>query len=154
MRSQLDFSVRELGELAIALSTYQEMAHFFTQLSTTQRESLNKFWTESIVKREKDLWLKDGEINMWNDINVHIVKQTWGNTSCGWEGIGGAAMSSSYTTVIENYNYKFACIFYGKQLAYICKMDEAYRKLDRSSLPGMLSCKRVLDVIYYKYELK
>lgn len=154
MRRQLDFSVRELGELATALATYQEMAHHFTQMSTTQRESLNKFWNESIVKREKDSWLKDSEIDMWNDVDIHIIKQTWGNTSCGWEGIGGAAMSSSYTTVIENYNYKFACIFYGGKLAYICKMDEAYKKLNRSSLPGMLNCKRVLDVIYYKYEYK
>jgi hypothetical protein len=151
MMRQLDFSVKELGELAMALATYQEMAHHFTQLSVTQRESLTKFWTKNVVGREKDLWLKDNEMTLWNGIDIHIVKQTWANTSCGWGGIGGASISSSYTTVIENYNYKFACIFYGSKLAYICKMDEAYMKLDKSSLPGMTWCKSLLDIIY-KYE--
>lgn len=150
---KLDFSLRELSQLGAALYHYQQLAYYFTQLSTTQRESLNKFWTDNIVKRVADNYLKPDELSMWNDINFHVVKQTWGNTSGGWESIGGQAITSSYTTVIENLNYGFACIFYGETLAYICKMNEDYHKLDKSSLPGMSRCRKVLDIIY-KHEHK
>lgn len=150
---KLDFSLRELSQLGAALYHYQQLAHYFTQLSTTQRESLNKFWTENIIKRVTDSYLKPDELSMWNDVDIHIIKQTWGNTSGGWEGIGGQAITSSYTTVIENLNYGFACIFYGETLAYICNMNEAYWKIHRASPPGMSTCRKVLDVIY-KHEYK
>ncbi len=148
-RRDLDFSLKEVGDLATALDFYKALPTLFTGLDRDQKETLSKFWTESIVKREDKLWLTDFEFSLWCDVDIHVVKQTWGNTSGGWESIGGAAMTSTYTTIIENLNFKFACIFYGGRIAYICRMDEAYRGKERVLLPGVSSCSRSgLDIIY------
>lgn len=34
-------------------------------------------------------------------LNVNIFSQTWGSTSLGFGGVGGQAMTSAYTTVLE-----------------------------------------------------
>lgn len=34
-------------------------------------------------------------------LNVNIFSQTWGSTALGFGGIGGSAMTSAYTTVLE-----------------------------------------------------
>lgn len=147
-RQQLDFNLAEIGDLATALDNYKFLAISFTQLDPKQRDSLTKFWNESIVKRADKTWLTSTEESLWCDVDVRVFKQTWSNTSGGWEGIGGAAFTSSYTTIIENLNFRFACIYYGNRLAYICKIDEAYRSMDRM-LPGVNSCSRSgLDIIY------
>lgn len=84
----------------------------------------------------------------WFDIDVHIVNQGWSNTSCGWESIGGSAITHDYTIVIENKRLLVSFVYYNGKLAYICKIDSKYESIGCSSLPGYNSASKELDIIY------
>lgn len=139
MRNQID--KQEIGNFIVALAHYEGLVNYVTQLDPKQSVKLNEFYTKANIANIK--------MSEWNYINVHIVRQTWCNTSCGWQGVGGSAMSDSYTIVIENRLLKAIFVYYGSELAYIAEMDE---KLDRDyiRLPGIVSAKTRLNLIYYK----
>jgi hypothetical protein len=149
---QLKIELEDISHITGSISDYQYLPNIFTQLTSgEEREGLVKFWNEKVVKREKDTWLNRQEINFWHEINLHVVKQTWGNTSGGWQGIGGSAMTSTYTVIIENDWYDFACIYYNGKLAYVCEMDDKYKEHVTNgyrTLPGCGSCREKLTVLY------
>jgi hypothetical protein len=149
---QLKIELEDISDITRSISDYQYLPNIFTQLTSgEEREELVKFWNEKVVKREKDTWLNPQEINFWYEINLHVVKQTWGNTSGGWQGMGGSAMTSTYTVIIENNWYDFACIYYSGKLAYICEMDDQYKEHVTNgyrTLPGCGECRKKLTVIY------
>jgi hypothetical protein len=148
----LRIELEDISDITRSISDYQYLANSFTQLTSGEgREPLVKFWNEKVVKREKDTWMTHEELKFWTEINFHLIKQTWGNTSGGWQGIGGSAMTSTYTVIIENNWYGFACIYYNGKLAYICEMDEKYQEHMKNgyrSLPGCGSCREKLTVLY------
>ena len=89
----------------------------------------------------------------WQSIDLHMVSQMWGSTSCGWGGMGGAAMTSSYTTVIENSYLNAIFVYYGSTLVYIVDDNEKlekYKSRNWKSLPGMDLAKSELDLFYIK----
>lgn len=85
----------------------------------------------------------------WICFDFHNINQTWGNTSRGWQTIGGSAMSSGFTVIIEHKQSNSAWIFYNGKLAYICVMDENYQKYQSnlSALPGKESAYDKLTLI-------
>lgn len=51
------------------------------------------------------------------DVQVIMFPQTWGSTALGYGGLGGAAMTSAYTVVVQEGNC--ACVYFGgERLAY------------------------------------
>lgn len=134
----------ELADITRSISDYQETCGYFKQLSgdveTTKR--LTEFWDTNI---------KAYNTGYWNDIDMHVVSQSWGNTSCGWETIGGAAISHAYTVIIENRWHKLAFVYYGGQKAYICEIDERYQSFKQDGfkrMPGVRRCAGSLNVIW------
>lgn len=52
-----------------------------------------------------------------HDIEVYVFAQTWGSTACGYGGMGGAAMTTVYTVVVECRGHY--CVYFGcGRLAY------------------------------------
>ncbi len=148
----LKVELSDMSDLMRSISEYQYLANTFTQLTSGDaREPLVKFWNEKVIKRDESTWMTQEEYKYWNEINFHVIKQTWGNTSGGWQGIGGSAMTSTYTVIIENGWFGFACIYYNGKLAYICEMDEKYQEFMAKSyrgLPGCSNCRERLTVLY------
>jgi hypothetical protein len=145
----INMDIDELVHIMGSISHYKKLPIVFTQLDPKQREPLNKFWKEKILQPGKS-YFTPNEGEMWNDISLHVVSQKWSSTSCGWGGIGGASITNSYTTIIENNNFKFACIYYNGELAYICEINEEYNNLKYNNLPGLPTCRKKLSVIYAK----
>lgn len=56
------------------------------------------------------------------DFEVICFKQTWGNTSCGFDepigGFSGQAMTDEYTTVVIEHRTDTYVIFFGEKPAY------------------------------------
>ena len=148
----LKIDLSEISDVMRSITDYNILFHRFTNLCRDeQKDVLVRFWNEKIVKREVSTWMAREEIILWHEIDFHVVKQEWGNTSGGWGGIGGAAMTSQYTVIIENYWFGFVCIYYQGKLAYICEMDSKYQEYmgkGYGSLPGIEDCRKKLTVIY------
>jgi hypothetical protein len=146
------FNISDLADITTSISEYHKLATIFTQLKGGKDgEPLREFWNRKVVKRETNTWLNSREETEWLNFNLHFIPQMWGNTSGGWEGIGGAAITESYSIIIENEKFGFAAIYYNGQLAYICEIDEKYKELIKGgykNMPGVSSCSKVLTVIY------
>lgn len=56
---------------------------------------------------------------------IAMFPQMWGSTTTGFGGIGGAAMTSTYTTVIECEATQTCAVYFGGRFAYLVP-----RKLD------------------------
>lgn len=52
--------------------------------------------------------------------SVVMFEQTWGSTALGFGGVGGQAITSAYTVVIEGPRGD-ACVYFGGRLAYHIK---------------------------------
>lgn len=66
-----------------------------------------------------------------DDVDIYHFSQTWGSTALGFGGIGGAAMTKAYTTVIILQS-KYAVIFFDGRFAYKAKTNnEFYSDLKR-----------------------
>lgn len=151
MRAEIDIS--EIADLTKAISEYMLLASHVSQLDPAQRESLDELYKRVLAKSDKGTYVDQVAYGYWKDVNVHLIKQTWGNTSGGWEGIGGSAMSQRYTTIIENQWIGAIFVYYGGQLAYIADAGEKlkpFREVSFRNLPGMMNCSKKLDVFYKK----
>lgn len=137
----LEFGIDDIATFTNTISGYFKLANYFNQLDPKQLDTLNQL--AEIVSQN--------DISRWRDINTHVVRQVWGNTSCGWQSIGGAAMTADYTIVIENLIYGVIFVYYGGRLAYIAKIDDnlsKYRQTNYSRLPGLGSCAKDLTLFY------
>lgn len=76
-----------------------------------------------------DFNLKDPRKNCVNDFELYTFEQTWGNTSGGFEGIGGRAMTNQRTyvfvplTATEN---EECLVFFGGRFAYHAPCNEIF----------------------------
>lgn len=126
-----------------SINNYQNLYYGFTQIDYKQTDKLKEFFNRKNLKNITK--------NNWNNPNIYSVSQGWANTSCGWEGIGGAAMSWAYTVVIENNLAEFIAVYYKGVLAYIAEIDENLEKFkskNYQNLPGIKSCQNLLTAIY------
>lgn len=88
---------------------------------------------------EKDIKYPEFEV-------LGVFLQFWGSTALGFGGIGGAAVTSAYTTVIENNKLGYVGVFFGERLAYII-----YQPNDK--FRDDLKARCMVDVMSYsKYE--
>lgn len=55
------------------------------------------------------------------NFELYMFPQTWGDTSLGFSGIGGQAITTAYTTVIIESNSNYYGVFFGERLAYVIK---------------------------------
>ena len=137
----LEFGIDDIATFTKTISDHFKLANYFNQLDPKQLDTLNQL--AEIVSQN--------DISRWRDINTYVVRQVWGNTSSGWQSIGGAAMTSDYTIVIENLIYGVIFVYYGGRLAYIAKIDDnlsKYRQTNYSRLPGLGSCAKDLTLFY------
>lgn len=152
MGTMINLEMSDMANVMLAISNYEETSNYFSQLvGGVEADSLKKYWEEKIVKRTVNTWMTEAELRQWRNIDLHVISQTWGNTSYGWQTIGGSAMSANYTTIIENKWYELAFIYYGGKLAYICEMDDRYNQYKHNGyrgLPGHMDCGRNLTTLY------
>lgn len=52
---------------------------------------------------------------------INVFSQTWSSTALGFGGIGGQAITSAYTTIIENVDLGYVAVFFGERMAYVIK---------------------------------
>lgn len=52
-----------------------------------------------------------------DEVDVIMFQQTWGSTALGFGGIGGQAITSAYTVVVEGLQGD-ACVYFAGRLAY------------------------------------
>lgn len=52
---------------------------------------------------------------------IDVFSQTWGSTALGFDGIGGCAITSAYTTIILNNDLGYVGVFFGERMAYVIK---------------------------------
>jgi hypothetical protein len=153
----VNIDIQELSHITLSIANYEYLPNIFQNLgSKEQNEKIKEFWNKNIVKRETNSTFNDAFgffFQQWKEINLHVVPQTWGNTSGGWQGIGGSAMTKRYTVIIENHFYGFSCVYYNGELAYICEIDDLYKEHMATGyriMPGMSPYKESLTIIYKK----
>jgi hypothetical protein len=141
-----------IGTISMCVDHYNKLSHTFTQLTGGKdAQPLRDFWETKIVKRSVSTAMTQDERMRWFNVDLHLVNQMWGSTSGGWGGIGGAAMTTIPTLIIENHEYGLACVYYGTRLAYICEIDDKYTEYQKAgyvNLPGHYDCQSRLTVIF------
>jgi len=146
-RPNLD--IKLFSEVMQAVDHYNSLPNHFTQLDQSQTETLRAFWD----KLYGGSWERmNADYERWKSPNIHIVHQTWGSTTCGWGGMGGAAMTSAYTVIIENKWAGFIAVYWDGKLAYIAELDEKldkYRAAGFEYLPGLSEARTELTIVYY-----
>lgn len=61
-------------------------------------------------------------------VSVDMFEQTWGSTALGFGGIGGQAVTSAYTVVVDG-PMGDACVYFGGTLAYhVLKPNAQFRE--------------------------
>jgi len=63
-----------------------------------------------------------------NDFEVYIFEQLWGNTSGGFEGIGGSAMTTQTTYVLIPKFDHDCLVFFGGRFAYKAPYNEKFKE--------------------------
>lgn len=64
-----------------------------------------------------------------SDYALHTFEQVWGNTSGGFEGMGGSAMTAQNTHVfipIQNCKSKICLVFFGGSFAYAVPINSMF----------------------------
>lgn len=85
----------------------------------------------------KDLQKRSIKYIREDDFDIHIFEQMWGNTSGGFEGIGGSAMTVQNTYVLIPKNFEHDClVFFAGRFAYKVPYSEKFMDdvLNRSIL--------------------
>lgn len=137
----------------------QAIAHYSTELvySIPQPPQTNQRgieWNKRIARDVKMFWSNRG-YDEFLDFNVHMVKQNWGSTSAGWGGIGGAAMTETYTVVIHCFKLQIIAVYYQGQIAYVMDISGDHEDFgDFSRVPAFSDARKQPRVIYtnYKYD--
>lgn len=83
---------------------------------------------EAYSKGNKEATKKKSRKHTDYDIRLmNMFPQTWGSTALGFGGIGGAAMTSAYTIILNSYLNGEYLVYFGGQFAYkINKPTDAF----------------------------
>lgn len=149
MRAEMGLKV--MSEVMTAVSSYDEIIHWLLQSGVKQYVDRCNQYFEFFKSKSKDgKYLDYNSLQYWKAINLHVVQQTWGSTARGWGGMGGASMTTDYTTIIENVWTGAIFVFYNGNLAYIASGDNAvkeYKSNGFRDLPPYYETNN-LDIIY------
>lgn len=72
------------------------------------------------------------------EVEVGLWVQSWSDTSCGFGGMAGQALSSAYTVLVSQTGDAPFVVYHNFRFAYavLRPTSEFYRKLERRQLPG------------------
>lgn len=151
MRNKIDLS--EISDVMVSLVHYNNICENIIQISsnTEYKDSVKEYMNQFMVESHGFSVMTESSTETWQDVNIYLVKQIWGSTACGWGGMGGAAMTASYTLVIENNLTGAVAVYYHGRLAYIAKHDDVldnYKKALGFRLLPPYSDTRDLNIIY------
>lgn len=126
-----NFDMDEMIHVMTAISNYKKL--LYTLSGFRARKKGEKYYNEQIpsVVEYCDRYIKTVTTTSqfyWDMPDIHVVSQQWGSTSAGWGGIGGSAMTTSYTTVIVNSYHKIVAVYYNGTLAYLVEIDDEIQK--------------------------
>ena len=83
---------------------------------------------EEYRKTQKDVRIPARRRPTTRDFGVYAMfPQTWGSTALGHGGMGGAAMTTAYTIVIECYNTQEWLVYFGGMFCYKVSMSSPNR---------------------------
>ena len=151
MRYDQNLDMDEMVHIMQSVSDYNKLCSVFNQMDPDQRETLNIYYDRMLQFSKDKKWMDQQSLRAWNKINLHVVLQTWGSTSCGWGGMGGATTTNSYTTVIESLEGNTIFVYYNGKLAYVAEMDDKLKPIKEDGyryLPGISSSSKVLTTYY------
>jgi hypothetical protein len=146
----LDINLTTVAEITSAISHYNDLCIHFSQLDPTQRTTLEEYHKKMLTFSKDGKYVDQMYATYWRNVNFYVVVQHWGSTSGGWGGMGGSAMTDSYTIVIENIWTGAIFVYYNGRLAYVASNNEAlseYRDKNFQFLPPLYDTKD-LDIIY------
>jgi hypothetical protein len=84
---------------------------------------------EEYHKTKKDVRISARRRPTTRDFGVYAMfAQTWGSTALGHGGMGGAAMTTAYTIVLECYATQEFLVYFGGEMCY--KIDRRSANLD------------------------
>ena len=140
MGYNLEYTFEHLSDYTQTITFHKRLGSYLSQLELNNQEL-------------KDLHQKYVKNDDWERFSIYQVQQGWSNTSCGWETMGGSAISADYTIIIHNLYLRVIFVYYNGKLAYIAKDDEKLEKYKNDLypykyLPGMSKCTKQLNVIY------
>jgi len=97
----------------------------------------------------------DVDLVVDDDIEVHLFRQSWPDTACGWPGIAGQAFTSAYTVVVLG-PCSDAVVYLGRPAYYLppaeargqqtrpgpssAKRDKFYAALNARTMPRVADC--------------
>lgn len=151
MRYDQNLDMDEMVHIMQSVSDYNKLCSVFNQMDPAQRERLNIYYDRMLQFSKDKKWMDQESLRAWNKINLHVVLQMWGSTACGWGGMGGAATTQSYTTVIESLEGNAIFVYYNGKLAYVAEMDDKLKPIKEHGykyLPDISSSSKVLTTYY------
>ena len=74
-----------------------------------------------IIERHYNAVRATGEKYPYAELEMYMFPQTWGSTVLGFGGIGGQAMTTAQTVVVEDYENGWYSVFFNNGLAYLLK---------------------------------
>lgn len=79
------------------------------------------------------------------DLSFDMFLQMWGNTSGGFEGVGGCAMTEQYTVVVHERHTNIYIVCFGETPCYMVRdaNQEFYDDLTNRNIKGLHSAKGV-----------
>jgi hypothetical protein len=84
---------------------------------------------EEYRKTQKDIRIPAKRRPTTRDFGVYAMfTQTWGSTALGHGGMGGAAITTAYTIVLECYHTQEFLVYFGGEMCY--KVDRRSKNLD------------------------
>lgn len=94
-----------------------------------------------MIDKEFPFYLKNPSKNNVNDFKLYSFEQIWGNTSGGFEGIGGSAMTIQRTYVfvpLAKLEEEDCLIFFGSRFAYSVPYSEVLKQdIKKNNVAGL-----------------
>lgn len=85
----------------------------------------------------RELYNRENGITNFDDLEVRVWKQTWGDTTLGFGGIGGQAITDAYTVVVMDKYWSECVVFHGMRYAYRTRVtDKIAEGIQKQQLVG------------------
>ena len=99
-----------------------------------------------MIDRDFSRHLNNPRKNAVECFTLHTFEQVWGNTSGGFEGIGGSAMTTQRTYVfipLSIADDEDCLVFFGGRFAYRAPYGDIFKSdVDSRNMAGLSSCSR------------
>ena len=96
-------------------------------------------------KTGEDARIKKSRRHREDDISIYaLFPQTWGSTALGFGGVGGQAITSAYTIVLESHQGAGYCVYFGGRFAYriICPNEQFFLDISNRYLGPVMNASK------------